>query len=219
MGSASKVVWVVVVAGGSGTRFGGLKQLARLGDRRVIDWSMEVAGSVGEGVVLVLPQAEIGVVPGSGWPVHSVVGGGTTRSDSVRCGLEAVPERAEVIVVHDGARPLASQALFHSVLAGLDDQDLDAVLPGVAVTETLKRVVGSRVACTVDRSDLVTVQTPQAFRAGSLRRAHEQAPQATDDAALVEMGGGVIGVVLGETSNIKLTTPEDLVLAEKLIGP
>jgi 2-C-methyl-D-erythritol 4-phosphate cytidylyltransferase len=146
-----------------------------------------------------------------------VVAGGSTRSASVRAGLAAVPVSADVIVVHDGARPLARPALFTAVV--------DAVVAGagaaicaVPVTDTVKRVIDGVVHETLDRSTLVAVQTPQAFRAEVLRRAHAGEPEATDDAALVESLGERVVVVAGDPANRKLTTPLDLVVAEALVA-
>jgi 2-C-methyl-D-erythritol 4-phosphate cytidylyltransferase len=132
----------------------------------------------------------------------------------VRNGLAVVPEVAEVVIVHDAARPLASPALFGAVVAALVD-GVDGAVPGLAVADTVKRHQQGRVVETLDRSDLVVVQTPQAFRATSLRRAHRIGGDATDDAALVEASGGTVVVVTGETSNFKLTLPEDLERAEE----
>ena len=91
----------------------------------------------------------------------------------------------------------------------------DGAIPGVAVVDTVKRVRGGRVVETLDRSELVAVQTPQAFRAELLRRAHEGEPEATDDAGLLEALGSRVVVVPGEYHNLKLTSPDDLVIAER----
>jgi 2-C-methyl-D-erythritol 2,4-cyclodiphosphate synthase len=147
-----------------------------------------------------------------------VVAGGATRSASVRAGLAAVPADARIVAVHDGARPLASLALFEAVVAGVR-AGADAVLPGVGVGDTLKRVgPGGVVEATVDRDLLVAVQTPQAFAADALRRAHAGDPEATDDGALVEAIGGRVVVVAGEPTNLKLTHPGDLAVAEGRLG-
>ena len=201
--------WVVVVAGGSGARFGGAKQFAPLAGRRVLDWSLEAARSHADGVVLVVPADRAGVVePGA----DVVVVGGATRSASVRAGLAAVPADATVIVVHDAARPVASPDLFAAVVAAVRGGAI-AVLPGVAVADTIRDRDGG----VVDRDRLVRVQTPQAFDAATLRRAHAGEPEATDDAALVERLGGVITVVAGEPANLKITDADDLAVAAVLI--
>jgi 2-C-methyl-D-erythritol 4-phosphate cytidylyltransferase len=207
-------VWTIVVAAGSGSRFGRAKQYEKLGDRRVLDWGLAAARAVSEGVVLVVPPDSAGRrEPG----VDAVVPGGTTRSASVRAGLAAIPGDADIVLVHDAARPLASVALFEAVIAAIRG-GADAALPGVPVTNTVKRVAGARVVETVDRADLVEVQTPQAFSAGALRHAHADEPEATDDAGLVEAAGGTVVVVPGETSNLKLTHPQDLTVARALVA-
>lgn len=147
-----------------------------------------------------------------------VVPGGTTRAGSVRNGLAAVPATADVVVVHDAARPLAGPALFEAVVEAVRRPDGPAAaVPGLPVSDTVKRVDGARVVATVDRSDLVAVQTPQAFRADGLRRAHAGAGEATDDAALIESLGLAVVVVPGDPGNLKVTTPEDLVVAAALL--
>ena len=145
-----------------------------------------------------------------------VADGGATRSDSVRAGLDRVPDDAEIVVVHDAARPLASRALFAAVIAAVRAGS-DAAIPALAVVDTVKRIDGNRVIDTVPRDDLVVVQTPQAFRAGPLRAAHAGDAVGTDDAALVEAGGGTVVVVPGETRNLKLTVAADLELAQALL--
>ncbi len=207
-------VWAVVVAAGEGRRFGRPKQFAPLAGKPVVAWSVDAARSACDGVVLVLPAGELGATFGA----DVCVAGGPTRSDSVRRGLAAVPSGAEVVVVHDAARPLADRALFAATVAALDDPSVAGAVSAVAVTDTLKRVVDGVVHATVERHDLVAVQTPQAFRADVLRRAHATTAEATDDAALVEALGATVRVVPGDPRNVKLTTPDDLALAEHLLG-
>jgi 2-C-methyl-D-erythritol 4-phosphate cytidylyltransferase len=177
-----------------------------------VDWSVGTADAACDDVVVVLP-------PGVEWdgpPVAAAVSGGGTRSDSVRAGLAAVPRSAEVVVVHDAARPLASPALFAAVVAAVRG-GADGAVPGTPVVDTLKRVDGDRVVETVARQALVAVQTPQAFRAGVLATAHATGGEATDDAALVESAGGTVVVVPGEVDNVKVTTPGDLSRAALLL--
>jgi 2-C-methyl-D-erythritol 4-phosphate cytidylyltransferase len=211
-------VWVVVVAAGSGRRFGAPKQFALLGGRRLVHWALDAARAVADGVVLVVPAGDAPDVttstpPGAGADV--VVVGGDTRAASVRCGLAAVPASAEVIVVHDGARPLASPALFRAVVDAVAG-GADAAVPGLAVVDTLKRVDDDVITATVRRDGMVAVQTPQAFRAELLRRAHAGATEATDDAALVESLGATVRVVPGDPRNIKVTTAADLEVVQAL---
>ncbi len=209
-----------MVAGGSGRRFGGPKQFETVGDRPLVAWSIAAARAVSDGVVVVVPAA-----PGlpADWAdavagADAVVPGGETRAGSVRAGLAAVPEAADVVLVHDGARPLATPALFRLVLAALADADADGAVPVVPIADTLRRTDGATLAGAVDRTDLVAVQTPQGFRAAALRRAHEGEPEATDDATLVEQAGGSVVVVPGEATNVKVTGPDDLVVAAALLA-
>ena len=201
-------VWSIVVAAGSGRRFGGAKQYEPLAGRRVIDWSLAAARTAADGVVLVVSPAHAGDAEAA----DVVVAGADTRSGSVRAGLAAVPADAEVVVVHDAARPLAGPELFRDVVAAVR-AGADAAVPGVPVVDTLRARTGG----TVDRDGLVAVQTPQAFRAGPLRAAHTGGAEASDDASLVEAGGGKVVVVNGSPSNLKITRPDDLVVAEALL--
>lgn len=215
-----------MVAGGTATRYGRPKQFEPLAGRPVVEWSVAAARKATDGVVLVVPEGDVERSGSLG--ADAVVAGGETRSASVRRGLERVPADAQIVVVHDAARPLASPELFAAVVAPLlsdgGDEDgvfvVDGVVCGIAVADTLKRVDGDgwTVTATVDRSDLVAVQTPQAFRAEVLRRAHAEAGEATDDAALVESIGGNVRVVPGDARNVKLTVPSDLALLEHLAG-
>jgi 2-C-methyl-D-erythritol 4-phosphate cytidylyltransferase len=217
-------VWAIVVAGGSGERFGRLKQFAVLGGRPVVARAVAACRSVARSVVLVVPKD----ATDEDYGADVVVVGGATRSASVRAALAAVPAEVEVVVVHDAVRPLAPPALFEAVLAALADGGAAGAVPGLPVADTLKRVAPpltegggapwAEVQGTVERADLVAVQTPQAFVAELLRRAHAGDPEATDDAALVEALGATVRVVPGDPRNLKLTTPADLVRAEQLLG-
>jgi 2-C-methyl-D-erythritol 4-phosphate cytidylyltransferase len=229
-------VWAVVVAAGDGRRFGGRKQFASLGGRALVDWSVETARVVADGVVLVVPVAAPGsgpdaertpgpdATPDAPQPVaahgaDAVVVGGPTRAASVRAGLDAVPADADVIVVHDGARPLASPALFRAVVDAVV-AGADAAVPALPVADTVKSVDRDGVVLsTLARQGLVTVQTPQAFRAAVLRRAHRGGADATDDAGLVEQLGATVRVVPGDPRNLKVTTPQDLDMARALACP
>jgi 2-C-methyl-D-erythritol 4-phosphate cytidylyltransferase len=201
-------VWAVVVAAGSGSRFGGPKQYEDLAGRRVLDWSVEAARGATDGVVLVVPaNRSADAEPAA----DAVVSGGDSRSASVRAGLARVPSSADVVVVHDAARPLASPELFRAVIDAVA-HGADGAVPGIAVTDTVKRVRDGVVEETLDRASLVAVQTPQAFAASVLRRAHAARSDASDDAALVEAIGGRVVVVPGEVANVKLTTADELAL-------
>jgi 2-C-methyl-D-erythritol 4-phosphate cytidylyltransferase len=185
-------VWTIVVAAGSGQRFGRPKQFEDLGGRPLLRWAVDTARGCSDGVVVVLPAGHEPLGPGE---VH----GGATRSESVRRGLAAVSPEASVIVVHDAARPLAPAELFRAVVDAVV-AGADAAVPGLPVTDTIKLV---------DETGTV-VHTPQAFRADALRAVHAAGGEATDDAGLVEDAGGRVVVVPGAPEARKVTQPEDL---------
>lgn len=201
-------VAAVVVAGGQGVRFGGLKQFAPLDGDSVAGRSVRIARSVASRVILVVPEDYAGAGEGA----DVVVTGGPSRAASVRAGLAECAD-ADIVVVHDAARPLATPGLFRAVVDAVR-AGADAAIPGLAISDTVKRVIttdeGTLVLETVPRDDLVTVQTPQAFRREALARAHANSADATDDAALVEALEGRVVVVAGEVDNIKITQPVDL---------
>ena len=211
-------MWAIVVAAGEGHRFGGAKQFQPLGDRRVIDWAVSGAARWCEGVVVVLSEARADawspppVSPGRCSGGVFVAAGGVLRSDSVRCGLSLVPGDAEIVLVHDGARPLAGDAVFMRVIQAVRD-GADAAVPVIDLTDTIRRRDGG----TADRTELVAVQTPQAFRADVLRAAHVGGADATDDATLVEAAGGTVTIVAGDSRNLKITESHDLAMAEVLL--
>lgn len=213
-----------MVAAGSGTRLGGSqpKGFVQLAGRRLVDWSLEGASRNADHVVAVVPADLAGDldVRASLAGAATVVGGADTRSGSVRCGLQALGDASDedVVVVHDAARPLASDALYRAVVAAVV-AGADGAVPGVAVADTLKQVdAEGAVVGTVERAGLVAVQTPQAFRVGVLRAAHADAPEASDDAGLVEAAGGRVVVVSGDAANRKVTTPDDLAVVGALLA-
>ena len=142
----------------------------------------------------------------------TVVAGGSTRQESVWLALQAAPAEAAIVVVHDAVRPFITRGLIDAVVAAA--RDGGAAICALPIAETVKRVRDGRVETTVDRTDLWTVQTPQAFRIDLLREAHEKARRdgvvGTDDAALVERLGHPVAVVRGLEDNVKITTPADL---------
>jgi 2-C-methyl-D-erythritol 4-phosphate cytidylyltransferase len=145
-----------------------------------------------------------------------VVAGGVTRLDSVRIGLAALADDVDTVLVHDVARPFVPAAVIDRVVDALTE-GADAVVPGLPVTDTIKRVDSDeRVLATVDRSELRAIQTPQGFRVAALVAAHEGAPEATDDAGLIEALGGTVVVVAGAEEAFKITRPWDLRVAEAL---
>ena len=206
--------WAIVVAGGTGTRFGGPKQFAELEGRPLLSWSLEAARQACAHVVAVVPGTEIEGGP-QRWDADVVVAGGATRSDSVRAGLAAVPESAEVIVVHDAARPLAGSEVWAAVISEVA-AGADGAVPAFPVSDTIRKKTPDGRSKTLDRTDLFAVQTPQAFKASVLKSAHAGGGDATDDSALVEALGGRVVLVPGTPRNLKVTTPSDLLVAAAL---
>lgn len=148
--------------------------------------------------------------------VSAVVSGGARRQDSVRAGLEAIGA-CDYVVVHDGARPLVTPQLIEDALAAA--RETGAACCAVPAPDTVKEASESYVTRTIDRSQLMLAQTPQAFRYDLLLDAHRRGQgDATDDAALVEALGVRVRIVPGSTRNIKVTTQDDLTLARALIS-
>ncbi len=197
----------IVVAAGRGERFGGEKHAALVGGVPLWRRAREVLMTGGVERVIV-----VGDVPGG-------VPGGDRRRDSVAAGLTALPTDAEWVLVHDAARPLATPHLVVRILQRLHVGDVDAVVPVVAVRDTIKRAEGPIVRETVPREGLVAVQTPQGFRLSALREAQAASDEdASDDAVLIERAGGRVATVPGEPANLKVTYPADLDLAAALLG-
>jgi 2-C-methyl-D-erythritol 4-phosphate cytidylyltransferase / 2-C-methyl-D-erythritol 2,4-cyclodiphosphate synthase len=212
----------VVLAAGEGRRVGAgvPKALLTVGGRSILQVAVASAGAA-EGVVAVVVAAPAGfedaardAVGTAGVPCR-VVTGGDTRQASVRAALAALDHDADVVVVHDAARPFAQPALFDTVIDALED-GADGAIPVLPVADTVKRVVEGRLVGTIDRSQLGLAQTPQAFRVGVLRAAHERALaegiEVTDDAMLLE-GDAVVVAVSGDPANFKITTMLDLATA------
>lgn len=192
----------VIVAAGSGARFGGPKHTLRLGDVELWQRSVDAFGAAGIQKIVV-----VGDVPGG-------IPGGQRRRDSVALGLAALSAGTDWVLVHDAARPLITADLVERVLERCAVGDVDGVIPAIPVVDTIKRVAGESVVATVDRSELVSVQTPQAFRLSVLREAHAvDGVDATDDATMVERIGGTVVHVMGDEKNLKITVPEDLKVA------
>jgi 2-C-methyl-D-erythritol 4-phosphate cytidylyltransferase len=225
--SAAVETWAVIVAAGDGRRLGAErpKAFVGLGGRPLLAYSIELFEDhpAVDRMVLVVPEdwqepATLLADELVAGKVADAVAGGATRTASVAAGLERVPEAVSVVIVHDAARPLARPALIDRVLGGLIDAD--GSVPGVAVTDTVKRVSGERVVETLDRSQLVAVQTPQAFRAEALRQAYaqpERPADVTDCAGLLERIGLPVAVVEGDPGNVKVTVPADLERAERAL--
>jgi 2-C-methyl-D-erythritol 4-phosphate cytidylyltransferase len=220
-------VWAVLAAAGRGERLGSdrPKAFARLGGRPLLAESLERLEESGwiDAIVIAAPpeweEPSILVAEEiAATKVSSAVTGGESRSESVRLALAEVPEDAAVVLVHDAARPLLSEAVIERVLAPLSE-GWDGVVPAMPLPDTVKRVDGDRVVETLRRDDLVAVQTPQAFLADVLRRAvGGDISGATDCASLVEAQGGRVKIVEGDPRLLKVTDATDLALVESWLG-
>ena len=212
MTSQGADVWTIVVAAGSGRRFGADKLgVAIDGDRTVLDVSVQAALEASSGVVVVLRPDDplLLTTPAAGL---RFVAGGDSRSASARNGIDAVPADAAVILIHDAARPLAGADVYRRVIDTVRD-GAAAVVPAVPVVDTIVTVDGN----VVDRDLLRAVQTPQGFDAKVLRDAHASGAEATDDAQLVAALGHDVVVVEGDLRSLKVTRPVDIAFVKALL--
>ena len=215
----------VLPAGGTGVRMGGggPKQYLELAGQPVLARSIRpfLEHPEVEWVVVALPAEDVAAPPVALPDEVRVVAGGAERGDSVRNALAVVPDTADIVLIHDAARPLLPAAVVDRVLGAVGPST--GAIAAIPVADTLKRVDGDgAIRETVDRAGLWRAQTPQAFPRSMVvdayRRAAEEGHAATDDAALVERYGGRVVVVDGDTRNVKITRPEDLRLAEVLLA-
>ena len=212
------------MAAGESRRMGGVNKLfVTLRERPLLTYALEpfVTSPLIDEIVLVLAQGQVGqgqhLIESLGYAkAVQICPGGARRQDSVRCGLELLSNCAWV-VIHDGARPCTGPELITS---GLEvAQETGAAIAAIPVTDTVKAVDSAgKVVETLDRERLWTVQTPQVFRRDLLEEAHRQVTETvTDDAAMVERLGCSVRVFPGSHTNLKVTTPSDLVLAEAIL--
>lgn len=222
-------VAAILTAAGSGTRLGAAEPKALVtvhGEPLVVHAARRLAAGGVDHLVVTCPEGrteQVAALVGEGGAL--CVTGGPTRQASVAAGLRAVPDDADVVLVHDAARAFASPALVRRLLDALAE-GAAAVIPGLPVVDTIKQVDGGVVTRTVDRAALVAVQTPQGFAVDILREAHERGAQLagqeataiSDDAGLVErFTRAEVRVVAGEEQAVKITTRADLVLATAML--
>jgi len=214
-------VTAIIAAGGRGERLGAShpKQLLEIGGQAILERSVNAFLTHEDvtDVVVALPQDLASRPPAyltnTAKPLR-VVAGGARRQDSVAAAFRIVPERADVVVVHDAARPFASRDLIARTIAAAAESG--AALAALEARDTVKQVHDRIVRHTLDRRTIFLAQTPQAFRRNVLRDALAITSDATDEAALAEQAGHAVHIVEGEASNIKITTPEDLVIADAI---
>jgi 2-C-methyl-D-erythritol 4-phosphate cytidylyltransferase len=217
-------VTAIIVAAGEGMRFGFSKQFALLGGKPVLDRCLDIFEAHKKVTAIVLVLKEVG--PKKEYlkrykKIVAVVEGGKRRQDSVLSGFRQIdPEKAEIILVHDGVRSLVSEDLIDRVIEAT--REAGAAVPAIPVEDTIKLVEGDEVSRTLDRERLFRVQTPQGFSHPILKAALDKATEdifyGTDEASLVERTGKKVFVVQGDPKNIKITTPEDIRVAEAFLG-
>ncbi len=224
---------LIIPAAGQGTRFGGMvpKQFTPVEGKPLLFWTLEAVlrARFADHAVVVLPRGDFpryrsmvaswyrefeekGVISSDG-EMFTTIPGGAERQESVWLGLRALPDNTEWVVIHDGARPLASPELFSRVIEGA--KMVGAAIAATRTSDTVKRTTdGTLIAETLDRSTIWLAQTPQVFKRSLIVRAYEEAIEhhlwGTDDASLVERLAHPVAIVEGEPLNLKITTPQDL---------
>lgn len=217
------VISAIVVAAGEGKRFGEAKQFALLKGKPVLDWSLErfeAHERVSE-IILVLRDERAKEKYLSRYrKLTAVVRGGERRQDSVMAGFKQIdPDKIEIALVHDAVRPLLDENLISRVIEATEK--LGAAVPAIPIEDTVKIVEGEQVSRTLERCKLFKIQTPQGFFFSileeALRKAKEDGFYGTDEASLVERTGRKVYIVRGEESNIKITSQNDLKIAEAFL--
>jgi 2-C-methyl-D-erythritol 4-phosphate cytidylyltransferase/2-C-methyl-D-erythritol 2,4-cyclodiphosphate synthase len=220
---------VVIVAAGSGSRLGAPvpKAYVKVGGKTLLQRAIEPVLALAEPVEIVVVASRewsddadaICRSISPNWDDIMVVEGAADRHESVGNGLAALSESVKYVLVHDAARPFAPVSLFASVAAEVRRTG-EGVVPGLAVTDTIKRVDAGRAVETIDRSQLAAMQTPQGFPLHKLRDAYNASPQSmTDDAAVYAAAGHPVHIIDGDPLAFKITTPADLDRAESIVGP
>lgn len=225
MNSDSRKVVAVIAAAGTGKRIGGdfPKQYLKIADKPVLVYTLEKFDRCHaiDGIVLVVEKEKIDFAKDlfKEWRIKKavhVIAGGAERQDSIRRALDVLPERAEWIVVHDGVRPFVSLEKIDEVIQA--GRDFGAAILAIPEKNTIKKAKDGWVEKTVSRNDIWEIQTPQVFKAEWLKASYAEAFEnhyySTDDAALVEQAGHRVRLVLGEETNIKITSPADLIVAQ-----
>ena len=219
--------YAIIVAGGSGTRFGSEvpKQFLSLEGKAVLMRTIEKFDEAEATIVVVLPaehqQMWIDMCKDSNFPVtHTIATGGKTRFESVKNGIAAIEDLVDgdLVAVHDGVRPLASVELINRCYDTA--QAKGSAIPIVSPSDSIRQVLDDGTSHQLLRSSLRAVQTPQTFRAELLKGAYDvnESPLFTDDASVVESAGHQVTLVEGEVTNIKITTPIDMIIARQLIA-
>ncbi len=207
----------IIVAAGSGRRFGFKKQFAQLNGRMVLEYSVSVFRDVCDDTVIVVQKEDMDFVKNR-FEFAKVVEGGVERMNSVYNGLVSVS--CDIVLIHDAARPLLGRELVDRVLNKA--VEFESCVPVLKIAETIKRIKNGKIVGSVDRNELYLAQTPQAFNYKKLKIAYDRAvtkgKNYTDEASIWEEFYGSAEYVEGDKKNIKITTKEDLEFAECLLG-
>ena len=212
----------VLLAAGEGKRFGEKKQFIKLKGEPVFQYSINTVNKIDEitDIVLVLPKEDLDRIKIFSFKNVKKIAGGKERQESVYNALKEI-DNADIIIVHDTARPFATENMFLDGIKNVK-KGFDGSITAIKARDTIKKVEDNRVIETLDRNELYIVQTPQTFKFEILKKAHEKAKEdnfiGTDDSSLVERIGGNITVNKGSVLNFKITTKEDLILANCLAG-
>lgn len=219
--------YAIIVAGGSGMRFGSEmpKQFLPLEGKAVLMHTIEKFDQAGAAIVVVLPAEHqemwMAMCKESNFPVtHTIATGGKTRFESVKNGIAAIENlcASDLVAVHDGVRPLASAELINRCYDTA--QQSGSAIPVVNPSDSIRQLLDDGTSRQLLRSSLRAVQTPQTFKAELLQGAYdvEESPLFTDDASVVENAGHQVTLVEGEMTNIKITTPIDMIIASQIIA-
>jgi 2-C-methyl-D-erythritol 4-phosphate cytidylyltransferase len=211
---------VIISAGGQGKRMGRPKQFIEVAGKPILEWTISVFQKCDmiDEIILVVNEDRVDQAKKFNYSkIVNIVVGGEARQDSVRNGLKVLSADTEIVAIHDGARPMITTDIIENAI--VEAKESGAAVVGVPVCDTIKRVTSNelRVTGTVDRSALWRAQTPQVFRKDIITKAYQQAEKVTDDSALVEKMGVPVKMVIGSYQNIKITTPFDLEIVERIL--
>jgi 2-C-methyl-D-erythritol 4-phosphate cytidylyltransferase len=211
----------IIVAGGRGKRMGGPKQFLKINGKPMLAWTVNVfqQAKAINGIILVVAPEQLALAKKiKASKIISIIPGGARRQDSVRNGLAALPKGAQLVLIHDGARPAVSSLIISKTIK--EARQHGAAIAAVPVKDTIKRSSGrdKTILQTLDRSELWSAQTPQTFTVPIIKKAYENlGNNVTDDAMAVERLGIPVKIVMGAYENFKVTTPEDLVVMATIL--
>ena len=211
----------IIVAGGKGRRMGKPKQFIKIAGKPMLAWTLSAfqRSKLVDGIVLVVSEDQVKLAKRLDQKkVIAIVSSGKERQDSVRNGLAHIPGSAETFLIHDGARPAVSQRLISESIK--EAESFGAVVAAVPVKDTIKQITnnGTIIEKTLDRNLLWAAQTPQVFKAEIIKAAYAKLNEnVTDDGMAVEKIGIQVRIVMGDYINIKVTTPEDLLVMGSIL--